>query len=144
MSMNSRVSRLAWHNYWIKYYYIYVFSFLYMYKHLKRMDIIQKFKLKLMYTKFQLSCSYLFYMHKIKRCRGTNFFLHIRVEYRVWFVIPNTQFGIPGGSLIRTFVALFRRSVIPMVRYSEGSFSRKWNRIRYSEGLLIRKWNRVC
>ena len=42
------------------------------------------------------------------------------------------------GSLIRTFVALFRRFIIPKfiiptVRYSEGSFFRKWDKVDISK-----------
>ena len=49
------------------------------------------------------------------------------------FVIPNTHISytwrfvnpkMKQGSLIRTFVALFRRFIIPTIRYSEGSLFR--------------------
>ena len=62
----------------------------------------------------------------------------ISIEFRVRLVIPNTQI-----SYTWRFVNPNICSVIPKVRYSEGSFIRKWNKVRYSEGSLIRKWNNV-
>ena len=57
-----------------------------------------------------------------------------KVQLLRWSVIPKVRYS--EGSL-------FRRFVIPKVRYSEGSLFRKRNQVRYSEGSLIRKRNQV-
>ena len=78
---------------------------------------------------------------------------------RIQLAIPKVRYskGMKRGSLFRRFVIpkvrysevlLFRRFVIPKIRYSvDWLFWRfvnpKWKRVNYSKGSFIQKWKRV-